>query len=78
VNLKGCRPGDQDLVSTGKLYTGLADGLLGVGAAAVGTAAVLFFVLGPKKQPAAQAQQKPAASVRVVPTGTGVMVLGKF
>jgi hypothetical protein len=70
-----CPASDQSLFSQGKAYTIAADTLLGVGAAAVVTAGVLFFVLGPKKQAAAATQR---TVVRVVPTSNGVQVLGAF
>lgn len=77
VNFTGCSPGDQDLANQGRTYNIVADAMLGVGIAGVATGTVLFFVLGPKKQPAAGAPL-PAASMRVVPAGTGIKVIGVF
>jgi hypothetical protein len=73
----GCAPSDQYLVSQGKTYTVVADALVGVGALGVGVGAILFFALTPKKQPTAGAPP-PAASLRVVPAGSGVKVIGAF
>jgi hypothetical protein len=78
VNYTDCRPADADLVNTGKIYTGVADALLGVGIAGVGAAGVLFFVLQPKKQPAPQKASATVSAITVVPTGTGIKVIGTF
>ncbi len=75
VTYMGCPPGDQSLASQGKAYTGAADGLLAVGIVGVGTGTVLFFTLAPKKQPAGA---PPAASMRIVPAGTGLKLTGTF
>jgi hypothetical protein len=77
VNYTGCQPGDQNLANQGKIYNGVADALLGVGIAGVATGTILFFVLGPKKQPAA-GSPPPAASMRIVPAGTALKVIGTF
>jgi hypothetical protein len=73
----GCNPADAYLVSQGKTYTVVADALLGAGIAGVGVGTILFFALAPKKQPTAGAPP-PAASLRVVPAGTGAKVIGVF
>ena len=73
----GCNPRDMSLAAQGKTYTILADALVGAGGVGVGTGIILFFALAPKKQPTAAATQ-PAASLRVVPAGTGVKVIGVF
>jgi hypothetical protein len=77
VNHTGCQQPDQGLVNQGKIYNGVADALLGVGLAGLATGTVLFFVLAPKKPPAA-GSPAPAASMRVVPAGTGLKVIGAF
>jgi hypothetical protein len=70
-----CPSSDNGLLGQSRSYTVAADALLGVGIASVVTAGVLFFVLGPRRQPAAAAK---VTSVRVEPTGNGVRVLGVF
>ena len=70
-----CPPGDQGLHDQGRNETIAADTLLGVGIAAVVTAGVLFFVLGPKKQ---AAPPPTGTSLRVLPTSNGVQILGVF
>jgi hypothetical protein len=79
----GCKPADQGLVNQGKTYTTAADALLGVGIAGVVTAGVLWFVLAPKKAPPPSAASSTTAatvmrSLQIVPTGTGLRVLGAF
>jgi len=73
----GCNPGDADLQSTGKTYTAVADALLAVGLAGVGTGAILWFALAPKAQPSGSTPPA-AASLRLVPMGTGVKIIGVF
>jgi hypothetical protein len=75
-SMTGCRPSDSGLQDKGKTYGTVAGVMLGVGIAGVVTAGVLWFVPGAKKAPP---PAKPSAvRVRVLPTGTGVEVLGTF
>jgi hypothetical protein len=78
VTYMGCSSGDQSLISQGKAFTGAADAFLGIGLAGVGTGAILFFVLAPKKQPTSGSPPPPAASMRLVPAGPGLKLLGTF
>jgi hypothetical protein len=79
VALTGCSPGDQSMATTGKVYTGLADALLVLGVAGVGTGVALFFVLGPKKQsPPTGTQPKSATSLWLAPSGPGLALGGTF
>jgi hypothetical protein len=59
--------------SDGKTYTTAANVLLGVGAAGLVTAGVLWFVLAPE-EPASSG----STSVSVAPAGPGVVVSGRF
>ncbi len=77
VRLTGCDPAKKGLADTGATYGTVSAVTLGAGLAALGTAGVLFFVLGPRKQPAAQSTA-PATSLGVAPTGTGLKVIGTF
>jgi hypothetical protein len=72
--LTGCSPFAESLASTGKLYTGLADTLLVVGLAGVGTGVALYFVLGSKKQSSSGAAPPAPASFWVSPAGQGLKV----
>lgn len=77
VALTGCDPSKKGLADTGATYGTVSAVTLGAGLAALGTAGVLFFVLGPRKQPAAQSSA-PATSLTVTPTGTGLRLQGTF
>lgn len=77
VTLTGCDPSKAGLADTGATYGTVSAVTLGVGLAALGTAGVLFFVLGPRKQPAAQ-QASPPVSLSVAPTGSGLLLKGTF
>jgi hypothetical protein len=83
VNLTGCSPFDAGLTSQGKLYTGMADALVALGVAGLGTGVILFFVLGPKNQSSAHAGTRLAppasvASLWLAPAGQGLQVGGSF
>ncbi|MEO7330460.1 MAG: hypothetical protein ABI193_17930 [Minicystis sp.] len=77
VALTGCDPTKKDLAGTGATYGTVSAVTLGAGLAALGTAGVLFFVLGPRKQPAAPGTDPPV-SLGVAPMGTGLRVIGTF
>ncbi len=77
ASYSGCNPTDADLASTGKTYTTVADALLAVGIVGVGAGTILWFTLGPKAQ-SSGSSPPPAASLRIVPAGTGLKVIGVF
>jgi hypothetical protein len=69
---------DGDMIDTaerGEIYTTLSGVMLGVGAAALATGVVLFFVLGPEDEN--ETTQMPS-SVAVVPTIGGLQLFGTF
>jgi hypothetical protein len=74
--LTGCDPSKRDLADKGATYGLVSAVTLGAGVAALGTAGVLLAVLGPKKQPTAQA--KPPVSLQIAPTGPGLVLRGTF
>ena len=77
VNYLGCDPGYQAIANQGQALNLTADAFLGVGLAGVAAGTVLFFVLGPKKAPGGAAPP-PAATMRLVPAGAGLKLIGVF
>jgi hypothetical protein len=78
VALTGCQVTDAPLYSQGKTDTYVADALLGIGAAALATGVILFFVLAPKRDAKASAVSLPRRAVWISPTGSGVRLSGSF
>jgi hypothetical protein len=77
VALTGCRPSDASLASQGRTYTAVADTLVALGAAGVGTGVILFIVLAPKRDPGGRAGAG-SSSVWLSPTGSGLRLEGRF
>jgi hypothetical protein len=78
VALTGCQVSDAPLYNQGKTDTYVADALLGVGAAALATGVILFFVLAPKRDPKTTLASPPRRVVWISPTGSGVRLSGSF
>lgn len=74
--MMGCRSQDKPLAAQGKTYGTVGGVMLGVGIAGVAAAGVLWFVPGAKKAP--PSAKNASVRVRVLPTATGVEVLGSF
>ena len=70
-----CDPSMKATATNGQTYTTVGNIAVPVGAAALATGVVLWFVLGPS---GGEDVSEGEASVALVPTGTGAMLLGSF
>lgn len=68
-----CPPGAQSTIDRGRLYTGIAEGGVVVGALGLATGTVLIFGDSGKSSKAAQGRQ-----VRVAATPAGVLISGRY
>ncbi len=84
ANDRNCHPADVGTADLGKAYTITSQVLLGVGAAALATGVVLWFVLAPNDDPAAAPAEKAkkeetsGLSLGISPTAGGLQLVGRW